>query len=212
MLAYLLLLQVTVSPPESFTFNVNEPIELRANIELKEGFKIAMRSWQVDKPANGREYEGGDLFAVWAPVGHYTIEMECLLINWDTRNFDKIKRVYNIHVQGGQPPPPNPIPPGPIPVTDPVKHLIILQNDMTTIKQAQELLILRSQVPTKYTLTIAHVEDLDSEDKISPIVQKYKNLVKEYPAVFFVTEDGRIVRQIIFQSSKELYEILRTNN
>lgn len=215
LLAVLLFAQVSVSTPEQFTFREHEPIELRADVTLEEGFAIAFRSWSVDRPALGREYDGGNVYTVWAPPGTYTIEMDCLLINWDAKKFEKVQRVFTVHVQGAQPPPPvppsppDPIPPGPTPITDPVKHVVILQNDETSVKAAQQLLLLRDSLPTEYHLTIHHVGDLDEGGKPSSVLAKYQALVKEYPAVFFVVPTGSVKRQFVFETAQGVLDGLK---
>lgn len=212
---WFLLMQVTVSAPEQFTFREHEPIELRADVTLEPGFSIAFRSWSVDKPAAGREYDGGNVFTVWAPPGTYSIEMDCLLINWDAKQFQKVKRVFVVHVQGARPPtptpptPPDPIPPGPQPITDPVTWIVILQNDSTTIKQAQELLHLRDNLPSQFLLTIAHAGDLDEDGKTSNVVAKYQPLAKDLPATFLVTKTGQVTRQFLFTTAKDVLEELK---
>lgn len=96
---------LSVSSPQRLEFDAYEPIELRADIEIPDGFVVAMYDWKIDRPGRGREYDGGRTFAVWGAPGLYEVELEATLINWEAKQFQKIERVFTLAVQGANPPP-----------------------------------------------------------------------------------------------------------
>jgi len=141
-------LGVSVSPV--LNFEEHEPIELRAELEIPEGFDVAMIDWSIrGAGASGREYDDANVFAVWASPGRYEIECEAMLVNWEARQFRKIERVYVLAVQGAQPPPfpvdpVTPDPPKPIEVTGPLYSIVIRKAELLTADQTEALLQIRT--------------------------------------------------------------------
>lgn len=124
--------EAQIRATDSYQYQAHEPIELRADLEIPAGFVVAKLDWTIDRPAAGREYEEGNVFCIWAPAGRYDCELEALLLNWETREFREIERVYTVWVQGAQPPPvkPPPVDPPPAPAKKVDRVTYIYEKEM----------------------------------------------------------------------------------
>ena len=84
------------------------PIELVSGLQVPEGAS-GLHDWTVPAPATLREYRDGDLVAVWAPPGTYEVDHELIIVDWETRDLQKLSEVFTINVRPRAPPDVDPV-------------------------------------------------------------------------------------------------------
>jgi hypothetical protein len=95
----------TAAPLE---FDAHEPIEVTSAFPVAEGWE-ADHDWLIDRPARGRQYNDGGLFAVWGPPGKYEVRHKVYAVHWEQRKRQSKVEYVTIIIRGG--PEPEPVPP-----------------------------------------------------------------------------------------------------
>jgi hypothetical protein len=183
LLALLLLGQVNVLAEQEFTYKEHRAIELSADIQIEEGFEIAKIQWRTRAPKiDLRPHDKGQTCSVWAPPGEYEITLDAWMINWESKKFDSVERIFNITIEGSRPPPDIPDPPDDIKTSGKVTAIIISEASKQTGKQSDALLEIRTFVDANQEDVSQITLDPDAENPDGSKNEVVKEYVKRIPS------------------------------
>jgi|TARA_R100000789_G_C3020799_1_gene153453 hypothetical protein len=173
-----LLGQVNVLAEQEFTYKEHRAIELSADIQIEEGFEIAKIQWRTRATKTDlRPHDKGSTCSVWAPPGKYEITLDAWMINWESKKFDSVERIFNITVEGSRPPPDNPD----VKTSGKVTAIIISEASKQTGNQSDALLEIRTFVDENQDDVSQITLDPDAENPDGSKNEVVKEYVKRIP-------------------------------